>query len=283
MKITRVLVLSGAVLLLAAGCATADRSVTVEAGPAPVEAVPTAAAGAALLEEAAEATTALTTGSFSSTATFGGSETLTIEGSFDTERPAFRAEASGSGMAEGLAVTTVGEVIYVKSGDSLDLFDAPTPWISLDLGSVGGGEGFDVDDLGPIELDPTTFVDLLREVAGEVTTVGTEDVRGVSTTHLRAVLDVGEVAADAADRFGEALPEDLEGVLDGEVPIDVWVDADGLIRRMTTEVEAGADGAIAISFELFDLGEPVAIAAPAPDQVTPLSEVFDLGDLLGGN
>jgi hypothetical protein len=53
----------------------------------------------------------------------------------------------------------------------------------------------------------------------------------------------------------------------------VWIDDDGIVRRVRTE--GSGDLALTLTAELYDLGEPVTITAPPADQVTP----FDLGAL----
>jgi hypothetical protein len=69
----------------------------------------------------------------------------------------------------------------------------------------------------------------------------------------------------------------LEGA---EIVVDIWIDADGLPRRMTMDMDSmfgalGLDGGTAtMSIEYFDYGEPVDIDVPSPDEVTPLSEVM---------
>jgi len=61
-----------------------------------------------------------------------------------------------------------------------------------------------------------------------------------------------------------------------EIPIDVWVDADSLLRRLDASVSrtgGGSFSASKLSVELFDYGEPVVVTRP------PASEVAQLGEL----
>ncbi|MDH4278330.1 MAG: hypothetical protein OEW83_09640, partial [Acidimicrobiia bacterium] len=76
----------------------------------------------------------------------------------------------------------------------------------------------------------------------------------------------------------------------GELPIDRWMDDNGLLRRLVVELddldamglgdEAGEIASILIEFEIFDVGEPVSIERPPADQVIGSDE---LGFGLGGD
>jgi hypothetical protein len=91
--------------------------------------------------------------------------------------------------------------------------------------------------------------------------------------------------------------DDLAGEGDAqvdEVPVDVWVGEDGLIRRFTVEIErdvtvstespggpplpSDAAGAVtSLAYEAFDYGEPVEIEIPAADDVMDAPEGEDAG------
>ena len=65
------------------------------------------------------------------------------------------------------------------------------------------------------------------------------------------------------------------------MPVDVWIDGDGLPRRMTVDMgatfgsaSAGEDAGATMTIELFDYGQPVDIEIPSADEVTPFSEVM---------
>jgi hypothetical protein len=105
--------------------------------------------------------------------------------------------------------------------------------------------------------------------------VGTEDVRGVPTAHYFAVIDWQKLLQQAA-KSGDR-PDLLEqfqgfgGTMEN-IPVDVWVDANSLLRRMTMtfSMTAGTQEAGgSLQLELFDYGEPVSVEAP------PASDVVD--------
>ena len=108
-------------------------------------------------------------------------------------------------------------------------------------------------------------------------------IRGVDTTHYQATLDLGK-AIDRAE-VPPALREKLEQLLTPQgadapkLPADVWVDGDGLVRRIRLHLDLGSflgaagngDSAAApsmtVSMDLYDFGAPVNVVAPPADQV----------------
>jgi hypothetical protein len=60
------------------------------------------------------------------------------------------------------------------------------------------------------------------------------------------------------------------GATMGNIPVDVWVDADNLLRRMTMSfsmTEGPQEAAGTLRLELFDYGKPVTVDTPAAADV----------------
>lgn len=184
------------------------------------------------------------------------------------------------GFDEPLQIVVDGASAYLRI-PMLQALTGSTGWLSAtpeELAAAGGSLGVTAGS-----GDPSQLLDTLRGVAGEVDEVGTEEVRGVATTRYRATVDLGR----AIDEAPEAQREEVRAMLDGlgsdvaSVPVEVWVDADGLARRFVMDFGdlaaqvMGADGSATITVELFDYGEDVAIEIPDPSEVTPI------GGLLG--
>jgi hypothetical protein len=225
------------------------------------------AATPAFLAESAQRTVALRTGKVDVQVT-AAEGTVTLSGQFDTSAPSASATLHTEGMNEGLLGDIDAEVVfddgvvYVKPDGLLALLGAAadTPWLSFDVGDAGGfAEGWP----GGIELpdvDPATLLDDLQAEGIQVTEVGREDVRGVATTHYAVT-----PSPDGTSPF--------EGGT-----ADVWIDDDGLVRRVEGRVDASAagQGEVTLRAELYDLGEPVSITVPPADQVTDLGSVGEL-------
>ena len=126
-------------------------------------------------------------------------------------------------------------------------------------------------------VDPTT-----------VTRVGKEDIRGTSTTHLMAQVDLTKVAAN--DPSAQPQADALQKLLGTNVtPLELWTDGAGRAVRVrqtlqhiriapavatpTTTPASGLQVDLVITNEFFDFGSPVAVNPPPPDQVTEFSQL----------
>ena len=200
------------------------------------------------------------------------------------------APALGGGSASGLPdlddpddwkveVIQDGAVAYVRF-PAIDgrLPDGKT-WVKTTAGDADAS-GLDVQELESlVRTDPRELLDILRSVSGDVETVGTEELRGVETTHYRAVVDPAELAKSASTG-GNGANDALLGQLltrpgAEDIPLDVWIDASGLVRKLSMEVSASepasAAGTATISSELWEYGEPVEIDLPPASQVADAS------------
>lgn len=290
--------------LLAVGCGGSDESPTTLTGD-PI--------GLQELSHSASTSADATSGrfSFSVEATLTGAGepfSLSGEGAFDrpSERASFSVDLSGfakylGGLFGALAgpkaadlpdfdnpdawqieIVQDGDVEYVRLPALDERLPEGKEWVRGAEGSAAG-DGFDFGELeDAAETDPREMLDVLRSVTGDIETVGAEELRGVETTHYRAVVDPAELA-NARDREGRPAPPDIVPLLTGdpgldEIPLDVWIDAGGLVRKLSmafsaTQSDTTQTGEASMSFELWDYGEPVEIALP------PASEVVDASTL----
>lgn len=173
-----------------------------------------------------------------------------------------------------------GNVAYMRMPFLASELPSGKEWVSIDLAEAARMHGAELGDLQSFAQgsDPRQALDYLRSVAGEVTHVGTEDVRGVPTSHYFAVLDWQKVLANAAAQANEpGLLDQFQGFggTMQNIPIDVWVDGDRLLRKMTMTLSmtaADQEAGGSFSLELFDYGAPVTVEAPpAADVVDALS------------
>jgi hypothetical protein len=179
---------------------------------------------------------------------------------------------------------TDGTTIYIKSpalGGALG-GGGNTSWIAFtqsDDASTGFGGGS--AGLGPLggAVSPQSFLDSLHQ-AGNVTEVGSENVAGVHTTHYRADIDSTQTTEPGVSKFG------------GQQYVEeVWIDDDGVVRRVSYMVDAskaggaagaGLSGKLHVTYDLSNIGQPVTINVPPPDQVTSGGDVSQLGGLGAG-
>jgi hypothetical protein len=203
----------------------------------------------------------------------GASITLESRGlvDFDHHRASLTTKLpSGGGDTE---VVVDGTTMYPRGagvGGELGLL---TPWVSIDLGRMGGLTGTDLAQLGSSN-EPTSGLELLTG-AEEVEEVGHEEVRGAATTHYRATVDLRKAVEEAGavtdpdqfEKFAELLG-------DGRVDVDVWLDAEDRVRRMRYEQPMPGDEAASatVTVELADFGTDERIEVPPPTDVTDVTE-----------
>lgn len=177
-----------------------------------------------------------------------------------------------------IEVVRDGDVGYVRIPAIDDQLPEGKTWVRGTAGDVRAG-GFSFKELDSFtQNDPRDMLEALRGLTGDIETVGTEDLRGVETTHYRAHLDPAELANEAARKGADApsLFDHLSGQSGvTDVPLDVWIDANGLVRKLSVDVDApdatGKIGHVSLAFELWDYGEPVEIAVPPASQVVDAS------------
>lgn len=171
----------------------------------------------------------------------------------------------------------VDRTLYQKmpEGQSSALPEGKT-WTSVDLTEVaadlsGSGSG--------LMTDPSANFGYTEGLEGaESEKLGTEKIGGVETTHYRVEIDVARLAQGE-----EAAEEQLREQLGETLPMELWVDGDGLLRRQQVEltVPAGSgsgdggqseDVKIRTVTELSDFGTEVNVSAPSEDKVADLTE-----------
>ena len=188
------------------------------------------------------------------------------------------------GLGEDLVVEVrvVDGVVYMRYPEALSQFMGGAPWLAVDASDALAASGTN----GPFgQADPTQYLEYLAAVSSGVQEVSRETVRDVETTRYHAVIDfekaMDQVPPEAleslgidAHEFAEQLAQ-MREVLGSEMPADVWIDDDGLLRRMRMDMSVAAQS-MSVDLEMYDYGVDVQVEAP------PADEVSDLSELLGG-
>jgi hypothetical protein len=145
-------------------------------------------------------------------------------------------------------------------------------WIALDAGTLGGSAD---SVLGPFggNADPADLLASLTAVSSSVTRLGTATVRGVPVTGFRVSIDPAKAAARVPSAERAGFLQFVKTLGQGAIPVDVWVDGQNLVRRVTFSLnEPGGTGASAgarltESVDFYDFGVPVRVSAPPAAQV----------------
>ena len=183
-----------------------------------------------------------------------------------------------------IEVVQDGDVGYVRFPAIADQLPAGKSWIRADDGAGGRQGRLRLRRARAVRRAPirATLLDSLRAVTSKIETVGTEELRGVETTHYRAVIDPAELAKLAPtgdEKTSQTLVDQLTAQSGlGRCPVDVWIDATGFVRKLSMSFSATQPGTTqsseaSMSFELWDYGESVDIDVPPASQVVDASAV----------
>jgi hypothetical protein len=179
-----------------------------------------------------------------------------------------------------------GTTVYVKLPPAIaSKLPAGRPWMKVDLAKASGIPGFSSLANNPVSSDPSQFLSYLRATSGTVSKQGSGVVNGIHTTHYHATISLDKVpdALPSASRKGakQAVSsiEQLTGLR--QLPVDAWIDANNLIRRMRlTFGEALAPSVklnIAMTMDFLKYGPQRKPTFPSADQVTDASSLSGLG------
>ncbi len=141
-------------------------------------------------------------------------------------------------------------------GKALLLVDEGERWTSFGDDDRAGPRG---------PTDPLWLLDALTGAHADPSEVGTEDVRGVTTSHYRVHLDL--VVADGEVEAGVAVPDSGPVRWWRRMPAEVWLDMDGRVRRMAFPGRRSRSGPLWKITEIYEFGIPVPIPQPDPDAV----------------
>lgn len=193
-------------------------------------------------------------------------------------------EEAAEAFAQPIETVVDGTVVYLRFPLLAATAGSDASWVRLDVAEAEATGGVPVS---PSSVDPRALLDFLYGVAGGVEEVGTEDVRDVATTHLRAEVTPDDIAGAVPEADRARVEAMLDALVAADVPafpLDVWVDAQGRVRRVQAayEVPASATGAAedlttSLTVDYFAFGEDVAIEVPAGDDVVDGTELFGGG------
>ena len=205
----------------------------------------------------------------------------------DPEVDPLEAELMGAMFGQPLEFRTIDGTVYMSASMLSFFIPADTTWIAFEDEQT-------VSEFGMEEFTaaPGDFLALLRGVDDDAEIVGTEEIDGVPTTHIRGSLSVLEAISAAPESERAAVEEALAGIDPSEMvdmaieifDIDVWIGEDDLVRRMILSVDDLAafdqtgetpEGAyMTLVFEFSDYGGDIAIEAPPAADVTFVDEDF---------
>jgi hypothetical protein len=189
------------------------------------------------------------------------------------------------GETQQIDAVILGKDYYLKLPASLaGMIPGGKPWLELNLSELGKSVGIQglsslADNSGG---NPARFLRVLRSAAtGGVQHLGEETIDGLSTTGVRATIDLSKVAdtlpaaqqRDASS--GISSIEKLTGLR--YLPTEAWVDSSNHVRRIvlfeTGRVE-GQPFSEKVQLDFVKYGAEPVPAAPPGDEVTNIASLI---------
>lgn len=180
-----------------------------------------------------------------------------------------------------------GFVFYMSFPALSQVLEGDKEWIKFDLEELGKAQGIDLSQFTQFgQADPSQALQYLRAVSGEVKDEGSEEVRGVSTTHYAARVDLRKFPDVLPEDQREAAKKAVDSLIDqlggrSELPMEVWIDDQGLIRRQRFDFSFEPQGAAKFSFrydiELYDFGVEVDVEPPPAENTADFTELLSQG------
>jgi hypothetical protein len=187
---------------------------------------------------------------------------------------AIKAEFGGPWKANFILDGSEGIVLYMR----FPYLDGQLPhgktWLMADIVEIGKRYGLDLDRLKETkQSDPALMLAYLKSAVG-VRKVGTDLVRRDVTTHYSTVVKAETIVEEAPKDQQRAMRKYLRLMGIKTYPVDLWVDRDGIVRKLSIELEyklpSGEYVKMKLSEEYYDFGVAVNIEPP------PAKDVLDI-------
>jgi LppX_LprAFG lipoprotein len=169
-----------------------------------------------------------------------------------------------------------GDTFYMRSPVFNQVLSQGKEWIKLDLVKLAEQRGVDLSGLLDASPTPANALAYLQG-ARDVRKVGTNTVGGEKTTHYHVTVDLEKAAARATGSERAALRRVISQSKQKTLPLDVWIDGNGYIRRVSYDERAGRPQPAQVTMELHDFGAPVAIKPPPSQSVVDLMNRLQQG------
>jgi hypothetical protein len=195
---------------------------------------------------------------------------------------AIKQEFGGPWKANFVVDGREGIVLYMR----LPYLDGQLPggktWLKADIVEIGKRYGLDLDRLKETRRsDPGLILAYLKSAVG-VRKVGTDLVRREVATHYSTIVDAETIVEEAPKDQQRAMRKYLNLMGIKTYPVDLWVDRDGVVRKVGVKLEyklpTGEYVQMKLSEEYYDFGVEANIEPPPAKRVldvTPRSKSDD--------
>jgi hypothetical protein len=164
-----------------------------------------------------------------------------------------------------------GIVLYMRFPFLERLMPRGKTWMKADIVEMGKAYGLDLDRMKETkQSDPGQMLAYLKSAVG-VRRVGSDLVDRDVTTHYATIVKAETIIRQAPRDQQEAMRKYLRRLGVRTYPVDIWVDRDGVVRKLATVLEykqpTGDFVRMELSEEYSDFGLKARIRPPAPKSV----------------
>jgi hypothetical protein len=258
-------VLIGAVAVLAAACGSGSGPATISIG--------TLRAAAANSQAADTQTFAFTMGITSK----GQHVDMTGSGTVASDGSAGHMTMDMGDLGKIEAIVTPDGLYYDMGALLGDKLPAGKRWVYMSYDALSQKSGQDFRQLqDQSNQNSTKALEYLKSTTGDVEKVGDDTVAGRPATHYVTHLDYAKFAEEKMPDATAAEKAQIAKL--GTVPMDVWIDGDDRVVKMRFEMDGSSlgssGGSVTMTMEITAFGQPVDATPPPADQVIDISELL---------
>lgn len=248
------------------GCSTApaDKPAASQATSATVAAVEAPKDAASLAKAVQDATSQMTTVSFTSEVAVAGQ---VISGSGQQKMSGGKLDSANITQSMGelgqLEMILIDGKVYIKLPTTMKMTTNEQPWLEVSEGSSNPAIAAMWTSLKPtLESSPVDTYSNFIQATSSVTLVGPDTVDGVKTNHYNVVIDPSKLSPKSKEKA------QLEAAGLTSIPTEMWIDESGRPVKLTQKLEVqGQTLSTTIAFSNY--GSPVTVTAPPAGEISP--------------
>jgi hypothetical protein len=174
-----------------------------------------------------------------------------------------------------------GIVLYMRFPFLKEQLPRGKTWLKADIVEMGKAYGLDLDRMKETkQSDPGQMLAYLKSAVG-VRKIGSDLVRREVTTHYSTVVKAETIVEQVPRDQQEAMRKYLRLMGIKTYPVDIWVDRNGLVRKLAIELEYkqphGEYVKMKVSEEYHDFGVEANIEAPPAKRVLDVTPRLNEG------
>lgn len=116
---------------------------------------------------------------------------------------------------------------------------------------------------------------------GPIEVLGREEIGGADSVHVEVPIDLDAVGTHVPPEFQAVFVDNLNEIRAEGADVDraeAWVDADGMIRRVSYDMQTGTPAApltLSIVYDFSDFGEPIDVGIPEALNIVDAWELLE--------